>query len=368
MQRVITERGGAARIRALTGSMGMHRPLLVCSRRVAAELAWPGAAVFSGFEPNPQWEDCLRAASAFRAGGCDGLAAMGGGSCMDTAKAVKAILMADSPEDALRSRLTAEAGPPLLCAPTTAGTGSESTPFAVVYTGLNKVSVAHEALLPDTVLLDSEMLRSLPGLHRKSCALDAFCQGVESFWAGCATGESRAHAKAAFTGVLRHLPAYLAGDADAAEQMLIAACESGQAIAVTRTTAAHAMSYRITKRLGCPHGQACALTLPGLWERLNGETACRETMTALAEALGVSPEDAPRLARGLLWAMNLPTPWNPGEDALNELTDSVNAQRLNNHPMKLSREDILAVYRESLTPPDPAEKAACAALWEARHG
>ena len=365
--RLIRRRGGLRRLAAYAAELGFARPMIVCGRRLLGALDVPGAVYWTDFSPNPAWEDCVSAHALFAREGCDGLIAVGGGSALDTAKGVKAIASAGSAEAALRSELT-RPGPAMLAVPTTAGTGSETTSTAVVYVGLNKVSVAHPSLRPEAALLDAETLRSLPDLQKKACALDAFCQGVESFWARGAAAESRRHAEAAFLGVLRHIRPYLAGDGDAAEAMLTAAYESGLAIEYTRTTAAHAMSYRITKRLGCPHGHACALTLPALWRRLNADPDARDTAEALAGVLGLAPADAPRLAEGLLLALDLPTPWNPGEDMLRELAGSVNLQRLANHPQVLDADSLLEVYRESLTPPETEEAARCRAVWEAYHG
>ena len=113
--------------------------------------------------------------------------------------------------------------------------------------------------------MDSSLLDTLPLYHKKACALDALCQGIESYWAAAATAESRVHAERAILGVLRNMDAYLNGDAAAADEVLEAAYESGCAIRISRTTAAHAMSYQITKRIGPAHGHACILTLPHLW-------------------------------------------------------------------------------------------------------
>ena len=119
-----------------------------------------------------------------------------------------------------------------------------------MYENGQKISIGHPCLLPEGVILDSALLDSLPDYHRKSCALDALSQGIESYWSRAATEESRVHAYLAILGVLDNLKAYLAGDAHAADEMLEAAYQSGRAIQITRTTAAHAMSYQLTKTGG----------------------------------------------------------------------------------------------------------------------
>ena len=110
----------------------------------------------------------------------------------------------------------------------------------------SKVSLNHAELKPDGVILDSALLDSLPAYHKKSCALDALAQGIESYWSRGSNDDSKVHAYLAVIGVLDNLKAYLEGDPHAASEMLDASFQSGKAIQITRTTAAHAMSYRLT--------------------------------------------------------------------------------------------------------------------------
>ena len=164
------------------------------------------------------------------------------------------------------------------------------------------------------MILDAELLESLPEYHKKSCALDALCQGIESWWARAATEDSRVHSFLAVRGVLDNLKAYLAGDPHAAEEMLDAAYQSGRAIFTTRTTAAHAMSYQITKLLGPAHGHACALTLPVLWDMLTENEETRPMMADLAEKMRLGdPLMGSRLLRGILADLDmLPPGSDPG--------------------------------------------------------
>lgn len=96
----------------------------------------------------------------------------------------------------------------------------------MLYEDGQKLSVDHPALLPDGVLLDGSLLDTLPEYHRKSCAMDALAQGIESWWAKKATPDSRIHAERAIRGVLDNLTAYLQGDRKAQDEMLHAAYES----------------------------------------------------------------------------------------------------------------------------------------------
>lgn len=362
MQKLLRGRGSLARLPELMEKLGVSRPLVV-GRALAARLPEMGGVVFSGYHPNPDWADCASAAALYCSQGCDGLISLGGGSAMDTAKAVKALLLS---EDAARA-LTGEfpsGGPRHIAIPATAGTGAEATQFAVVYVDGVKHSLSHPALLPDGVVLDAALLDTLPEYHRKACALDALCQGIESYWARGATEDSRVNAYLAILGVLDNLRPYLAGDAHAAEEMLEAAYRSGKAIQVSRTTAAHAMSYGLTKRLGIAHGHACALTLPFLWEQMVNQEDMLPTLMELADAMRLGSElVVPRLLCGVLLDLDMTAPALPDPAILDELAGTVNAERLGNHPVALDRDAIRRIYRRAFTPLSPNEAQACLDIW-----
>lgn len=364
-QFVIRGRGSlqAENLRTMMERFHMQRPLLVCSRRMEKDFAARTGMqlpLFSGFHPNPDLTDATAGAEKYRALECDGLISVGGGSPMDTAKAVKALLLAGDMEAVKASRLP-EGELPHIAIPGTAGTGAEATPFAVVYVEGQKLSLDHPALLPDGVLLDGSLLDTLPLYHKKACAMDALCQGIESFWAMHATTESRVHAEKAIRGVLANFDAYLAGDAAAADAMLAAAYESGVAIRVSRTTAAHAMSYQITKRVGPAHGHACMLTLPHLWRQMREAPILAE----VAQVMGIAPETAPELLLGLLAATDMLSDALPEEDVLAALVASVDPQRLGNHPQPLTADDLRRIYGQALSPVEAKEKARLAAIWRA---
>jgi alcohol dehydrogenase class IV len=320
--------------------------------------------VFSSFHPNPDLTDAKAGAEAFLRAECDGLISVGGGSSIDTAKAIKALLNAKNVDDVIHGRLSFEAPCPHIAIPGTAGSGSEATQFAVVYVNGTKVSLSHAELKPDGVILDPSLLDSLPAYHRKSCALDALAQGIESYWSKGANDDSRVHAFLAVIGVLDNLKAYLEGDPHATDEMLDASFQSGKAIQISRTTAAHAMSYRLTKTMGIAHGHACMLTLPTLWETALEHDEMKETLRDLAAKMRLGdPQMVPKLLRGILYDLEMAIPPMPDDRTLDELADSVNTERLNNHPVRLSREEIREAYRKSFIPLRENEKLACLDIW-----
>lgn len=263
----------------------------------------------------------LALADAFDA---DTIVGIGGGNALDLAKALSVLRACDTRE--LRSMV--RAGRPvqrfrrLILMPTTAGSGSELTPFATLWDDHDKLSLDAPALIADAVLIDPDLLHSVPPKVAVAAAADALCQSAESYWAVAATAESRTLAAAAFRNLL---PAISGGcrashltDRHVQERIAWSASLAGAAIAISRTTAAHALSYALTSRLGLPHGAAVLLQLPWLFShnRAASRDDCRlaggpERLRALIDDLTgwcrEATDDGPdELARRLLFLGGYP--------------------------------------------------------------
>ena len=173
------------------------------------------------------------------------------------------------------------------------------------------------------------------------------------------------HAYLAILGVLDNLKAYLAGDSHAADEMLDAAFQSGKAIQVTRTTAAHAMSYQLTKKMGLAHGHACMLTLPVLWEMMQDREDMKDVLRDLSAKMRVGdPQMVPKQLRGILLDLEMEIPTMPDGETLTALADSVNTERLGNHPVEMTKEDVREAYRRAFVPMSELEKQACRDIWK----
>lgn len=306
---------------------------------------------FSGFRPNPRYEEATAATAAFRAAGCQALAAVGGGSALDVAKCVKLWAELDPAGDCLERAVRPNAIP-FLAVPTTAGTGSEATRYAVVYRRGEKQSIAHPGCVPSAVLLDPAALESLPDYHRKASMLDALCHGIESFWSVRAGEESRSLSRQAVRAVWEHLDGYLLNTPPGNAGMLEAANLAGRAIDLTQTTAGHAMCYKLTTLYGTAHGHGAALCVAALWphmaERAAG-TPLEAVLLRLAEAMGCETVEA-SVARfqALLRRLELKRPAARPEDFA-VLRTSVNPVRLKNHPLPLTGEEIDWLYHQILS-------------------
>lgn len=219
---------------------------------------------FSDFNPNPSLPDIIRGLSLFKKNSKDVVIAAGGGTVIDMAKSIRVLsVQSGPPETYIREpRKISAKGVPLIAIPTTAGSGSEATHFAVVYIDHEKFSLAHENVYPNYAIVDPNLTFSLPRDYSAFSGMDAFSQAVESYWAVNSTQESKQYAREAISLVLNNLvKAVNHPTPDSRVAMAKAAHLAGKAINISKTTAAHALSYPFTSHFGVPHGYAVALTL-----------------------------------------------------------------------------------------------------------
>ena len=303
--------------------------------------------VFDQFTPNPLYEDVVKGVDLFNAEHCDTILAVGGGSSMDVAKCIK--LYCKMPKGKLYlEQEYRDTGVKLIAIPTTAGTGSESTRYAVIYYDGKKQSVTHDSIIPNVAILEPKVLKTLPLYQKKCTMLDALCQGIESWWSVNSTEESKKLSKQAVETIMRWWREYIFENTDeSAKQIMQAANLAGQAICITQTTAAHAFSYKITSLYKLPHGHAVAVCLPEIWDYMlvhpekcidpRGPEYLASVFSAIAQSMGChSPAEAIIGFRQMLDAMEMKNPTSENRKVdLNTLSESVNPIRLKNNPVKL---------------------------------
>jgi len=223
---------------------------------------------FNDFSPNPKLNDIKKGLDLFKSQDFDVIIAVGGGSVLDMGKSISILSTNDnSPIDLiLKKKEIKKKGMPLIRIPTTAGSGSEATHFAVVYIDKEKYSLAEpEYLQPEYVIVDPQFTYSLPKKLTAVSGLDALTQAIESFWNINSTNESKKYAKRSIDLIMNNLiKAVNNSDKKIRYNMVIAANYAGKAINITKTTACHAISYPITSYFNIPHGHAVALTLPSM--------------------------------------------------------------------------------------------------------
>lgn len=309
------------------------------------------------FEENPKVEDVEQGIKIFNEKRCDLIVAVGGGSVIDMAKLVNIFHSANG--DISPYILNAETNNnviPFVAFPTTSGTGSEATHFAVVYVGKNKYSVANNLLIPDLVIIDPSFTFSASPYLTAVTGLDAFAQAIESLWSVNSTDESQKYSKEAIKIIWNNLPpAVNENSTKAKNNMSEASHLAGKAINIAKTTAPHAFSYPLTSFLNIPHGHAVSLTLP-FFINYNfhvtdsdcndprGRLYVKNKVLEIFSIIEATDVDA-GFNKIDKFIKNLGVERNVSKLGLNNklisnIIDDVNLERLSNNPRKVNQEDI----------------------------
>ena len=316
---------------------------------------------FSDFTSNPLYEDVCKGVDLFNSEKCDVIIAIGGGSTIDVAKCIK--LFCKLSKDRLYiDQEFRDSSVCLVAIPTTAGTGSESTRYAVIYYEGKKQSITHDSIVPDIVVLEPMALKTLPLYQKKCTMLDALCQSIESWWSVNSTLESKEYSKNSVETIMKHWRGYIFDNTDiSAKEIMQASNLAGRAICITQTTAPHAFSYKITSMYGFPHGHAVAVGLPRIWKYMlkhmdrcidkRGADYLNGTFMDIAAAMGCkTPLDAIELFYGIMLEMDMKDPVSHRKKQdLKVLSRSVNPIRLRNNPVELDNESIMGLYKEIIT-------------------
>ncbi len=350
--------GAIQELRRIIDTNGWHRVLLFTTKgRLASTdnvilplLRDTELTTYTDISPNPTAEEVETALSLLTEK-YDAIIALGGGSCIDFAKLYRAA--SDNCigiREHFRKNTVLIRQTPLIAIPTTAGTGSEATRFAVVYLDGEKYSLDAPAVMPDYALVDSSLMAAAPAYLKASCGMDAMAQAIEGFWAKGATSDSDTYAKEAIRLCRDHLIDFVNNtDTSAAAHIAKASWLAGKCISIARTTAAHALSYKVTQLYGVPHGHAVALSLPGLAEfhALHAQegSVLEAKMKWLTHTLNSSASELRNWFHALYADIHLPYRLNElGIKSATELASGVNTARLANNPMPLSKEQMEVLF------------------------
>lgn len=276
----------------LVTDAGIRQSGLTRSLEEAFARARIRCCVFDRTVPNPTTKVIAEAVRMFRANGCGGLIGLGGGSSMDTAKAVGAQIA--QPHKSLSDMagiLKVHRAIPLLTAvPTTAGTGSETTLAAVVTDSRtrHKYAINDFPLIPHYVLLDPEMTLHLPASLTATTGMDALTHAVEAYIGKSTTHETRREAEEAVRLIFKNLEkAYRSGsDRRARAGMAKAAFLAGDAFSQSYVGYVHAVAHSLGGKYNIAHGLANAVILPYVLADY-GDTISRK-LARLARVAGVA--------------------------------------------------------------------------------
>jgi len=312
-------------------------------------------ARFPKITENPPAPVCHEGGAYCRAEACDFIIAVGGGSPLDAGKAIAAY--ANNPDCGVMDIYDAEKlkNPclPIIAVPTTAGTGSEAAPYAVltIDNGLRKKTFKDASSYPKYSFVDPKYTYTLSNDYSVSTALDALSHAIESYLspkANDVSKEAAAFAAAEVWAVLFHSEDGM-GEKDAGgftqrqrERLMYAATAAGVAISHTGTGFPHPLGYSLTLLFGLPHGKACAL-FEGEYIVYNSRSAeGRRLLNALADRMGTDTETMIReIPAKANWHMAM-TP-----EKAESLIDLVaGAGNYVNSPYVISREEMSEIYRK----------------------
>jgi alcohol dehydrogenase len=304
---------------------------------------------FYDFSENPKVEDMLRGITLFEIMPTNVIIAVGGGSVIDMAKLIRFYYSYRS-ELKLSNYILKNKLVPLIAIPTTAGTGSEATHFAVLYKEKVKYSIEHKSILPDVAIVEPCFTFNLNPYLTACSGFDALSQSIESYWNVNATDESDEYAIKSLKLIWPNLPKVVKNGNLHLERIYIAegAFYAGKAINITKSTLPHAMSYPFTSYYGFPHGHAVALSFPffisyntsGFPEDYNRKlnyNIYKRKMNNLFTILGIDNSESAfyvfhNYIENLGLSFNLPS--NFCEETIIE---NINYQRAKNNPRKITK-------------------------------
>ncbi len=350
----IGDRAAALGKRALlvTGRSAMRKS--GATGRVLALLKAAGveANVFERVEHDPDATTVDAGRAACSQGRCDVVIGLGGGSCLDAAKAIAALVNEREPTaDFVLGRPIVQPGLPFIAIPTTSGTGAEVTKNAVISVRALRLkqSIRAECMMPAVAIVDPELTLSCPPQVTAAAGMDALVQGIESFTSLHATPLTDALAFDAACRLLRWLPAAWEDgrNIQAREQCAYASLMAGMALANARLGAVHGIAHPLGARYGLEHGVVCALLMPHVM-RLNrehvGDKYARLSAAAGGDIIQVFEGLVERF--GLRRALDAVT--IPRGDFAAIAAESMPSVSLKANPRKLTEADVIAVL-EALT-------------------
>lgn len=314
--------------------------------------------VFDGIEPDPSERVVGECLAAFKSGDCDCVIAVGGGSSMDVAKVVSVLANnQQSLSEIYGVGMVSSPRMPLFLAPTTAGTGSEVTPVAIITTGeTTKAGVSSPVLLPDVAILDAALTVGLPASITAMTGIDAMVHAIEAYTSKIKKNPiSDMLALSALKLLSENIRAVLASPEDmtAREAMLLGSMFAGQAFANAPVGAVHALAYPVGGHYHIPHGLSNSLMLPSVLN-FNAE-ACPALYAELAAVLPGAESSALGLIdwfKTLITESGLPTTLAqaniPEPDLPMLASDAMFQQRLLiNNPREVDEATALRLYREA---------------------
>lgn len=363
--KVVYKSGAINELPALLKDAGIKKVLVVTDPGIAkagfldvvGQVLTDGSIEFNIFkdvEPNPSVDTVNKGAEIFDEFKFQGIIALGGGSPMDTAKAIAVKITNDGNIPDFEGIDTFKNDPlPILAVPTTAGTGSEVTPFAVITDRAKKykLTIISPRIIPKIALLDPGLISRLPAKVASSTGLDALTHAIESYVSLFSSPYSDAFAEKAIELIGRNLRLFVANrkNEKAAGSMLVASLFAGLAFTHARLGNAHAMAHPLGGYFDVPHGVANAILLPYIMDY--NRIANPEKFSRIAKLMDeeATPEGAVKAVRKLNRDLGIPeklSDFGVKSDAISGMTkDAMKSGNVLANPRQTGSAEIEALYQ-----------------------
>src|SRR5512137_858981 len=304
--------GSAERLCVSIGQFGFRRVMIVTDAvlvklglveplRRALQAAGIDVAIHDGITPDPTYPVLQAGYEAVKAHRSDAILAVGGGSAIDAAKVIGAMVVTGkSPAKLVGMLKVTKPMLPLFAIPTTAGTGSEVTVAAVVTDPVAhvKAAVIDPKLVPAAAALDPLLTTGMPKSITAATGMDALTHAVEAYTNRWPHAETAFHAVSAVRMIFANLPRACADgqDVEAREAMLLASFYAGLAFTKAYVGYVHAFSHKVGGMYGVPHGLGNAILLPYVLDFLKDAPLAEQRLAELAVAIGAGTDAEPRAA------------------------------------------------------------------------
>ncbi len=263
--KTILQKNGTKKVAVFTDK-GIQGAGLLDYPMAKIQAAGVESVILNDLPPEPTYAQAQALVDAYKASGADFIVAVGGGSVMDTAK-LSSILATEAYtiKDLLDNPSLGKKHVKTLMIPTTAGTGAEATPNAIVAVPEKelKVGIVNDEMIADYVILDAVMIKKLPRKIAAATGVDALCHAIECWTSNKANPFSDLFAMEALDLILNHIESACDDPEamDAKNKMQIASFLAGVAITASGTTAVHALSYPLGGKYHIAHGVSNAILL-----------------------------------------------------------------------------------------------------------
>tara|TARA_B100000959_G_scaffold225037_1_gene239020 strand:- start:6207 stop:7331 length:1125 start_codon:yes stop_codon:yes gene_type:complete len=360
--KIIFGKKSLTRVQDVVNKFGVNRLLIVTGRHSAQKngnldklhgiLKNYSRYVFDNVLPNPNLQTVIEGGQYARLKKVELVIGLGGGSAMDAAKSI-ALMACQNFSGALafeKKDNDFKQGLPYIAVPTTSGSGGEVTKWSSIWGHKKQVkaSLSHNLMYPDYCVVDPVLTLNMPKRITATTGLDALCHAIEAYWSKNSNPVSDGLSQIAACLIINNLQlaTKYPGVLKYREALSKASLMAGMAFSQTKTTACHAISYPLTAYYKIPHGLACALSLPHVYEfnrgKIKDKAACIASWFKCK-----SSEQGNQKISSFIKSLNLPVSLREMNIKINNFEDILNSslksQQIQNNPRRMAKSDLLRI-------------------------